>query len=162
MSVQPRSASSASLAWWECNGPGSGTVMPGRTGSAMTADTMQIAFGRARGDATGRVSVVLPEAHDHALAGRRQQGSVLGEHVDEAVSEATGHGMDADVHQHPLGRYELHHAQRVVEAVPPGEQAEALADPHRHEVTEHGERWRVDAGHHIGKAGPQQGLAVAR
>ena len=39
MSVYPRSASSARPAAWVCSGPGSGTVMPGRTGT-VTGDLL--------------------------------------------------------------------------------------------------------------------------
>ena len=54
---------------------------------------------------------------------------------------------------HSVG-HEPGHAQRVVEAVAAAEDAERLADAHRHVVAEHGQRRGVDGVEQLGDAGP--------
>ena len=139
---------------WLCNGPGRGTVMPGRMGIVITSSS-----GRSGRSRFGRG--VGPVAGDAALAGGREQRAVGGEHVDHAVAEAALDGLQVDVEEHPRGGHRAHDAQGVVEAVAAAADAERLADADRHVVAEHGERGGVDAGRDLGDARPHLRPAVA-
>src|SRR5580704_11576768 len=68
--------------------------------------------------------------------------------------------MDADVAEDPLGRLQLHHAQRVVEAAAHGTATDRLRDRTRDVVADDGEcgrRWAQVAGH----AGPEGRVRTA-
>src|SRR5437660_9344041 len=99
-------------------------------------------------------------ADDGGLARSGEQGAVLGPEMDEAVPEATGDGVHADVEQDPLRRHEPDHPQRVVEAPAPAGPPRGLAYPERDVVTEDGEpggRGLQELGH----PGPQRAAAIA-
>ena len=106
-------------------------------------------------------SRALVDACDAALAGRGQQRAIFRVHVHESVTEPALDGVHPNVEQHPLGGNEAHDAQRVVEAVATTADAERLADTHRHEVAQHGERSGVDALLEAGDPRPHDGLTVA-
>lgn len=60
-------------------------------------------------------SVQAVVAHDGRLARGGEQRARLAPQVHRPVAEAVVQAVDADVDEHPLGRFEAHDAQRVVE-----------------------------------------------
>ena len=77
-----------------------------------------------------------------------------------AVAKSVLYSVDLDVEQYPISRDQLHHTQRVVEAVSSTPNSKCLPDAHRYEVTENRKRCRIDRIDDRRDASPHLGATV--